>query len=76
MGRSGKTDDKLGRWGLGKTVFPASSRSIHSGVLTVRKSDQRKMLMGQSILRIHNREDDKKEECGYKPYGMFGNYKE
>jgi hypothetical protein len=30
--------------------------------------------MGQSILRIHNREDDKKEECGYRPYGMYGNY--
>jgi hypothetical protein len=33
------------------------------------------MLMGQSILRIHNRDDDRKQESGYKPYGMFGNYK-
>ncbi|RZK32685.1 MAG: hypothetical protein EOO61_16670 [Hymenobacter sp.] len=32
------------------------------------------MLMGQSILRIHNREDEKKQEFGYKPYGMFGKY--
>ncbi len=75
VGRSGKTDDKLGRWGLGKTVFPASSRINTFWGLTVRKSDQRKMLMGQCILRIHNREDDKKQESGYKPYGMFGNYK-
>lgn len=75
VGRSGKTDDKLGRWGLGKTVFPASSMINTFWGLTVRKSDQRKMLMGQSILRIHNRED-KWEEAGYKPYGMFGNYKE
>lgn len=76
VGRSGKTDDKLGRWGLGKTVFPASSRINTFWGLTVRKSDQRKMLMGQSILRIHSRDDHKKEVCGYRPYGMFGNYKD
>ncbi len=29
--------------------------------------------MGQCILRIHNRED-KKKDCGYRPYGMYGNY--
>lgn len=74
VGRSGKTDDKLGRWGLGKTVFPASSGINTFWGLTVRKSDQRKMLMGQSILRIHNRDDGRYEECGYRPYGMFGNY--
>ncbi|MBW0176669.1 hypothetical protein [Sediminibacterium sp.] len=74
VGRSGKIDDKLGRWGLGKTVFPASSNINSFWGITVRKSDRRKMLMGQSILRIHNREDEKKEECGYKPYGMFGKY--
>ncbi|MFZ1528226.1 MAG: hypothetical protein WAT19_05730 [Ferruginibacter sp.] len=74
VGRSGKTDDKLGRWGLGKTVFPASSCINTFWGLTVRRSDQKKMLMGQSILRIHSREDEKKEEFGYKPYGMFGKY--
>jgi hypothetical protein len=74
VGRSGKTEDQLGRWGLGKTVFPASSGINTFWGLTVRKSDQRKMLMGQCILRIHNREDKKKQECGYKPYGMYGNY--
>jgi hypothetical protein len=74
VGRSGKTDDKLGRWGLGKTVFPASSDVHTFWGLTVRKSDGRKMLMGQSILRIHNREDHMKRESGYKPYGMYGNY--
>ena len=74
VGRSGKTDDQLGRWGLGKTVFPASSRINTFWGVTVRKSDQRKMLMGQSILRIHNLEDEKKEDSGYKPYGMFGKY--
>lgn len=76
VGRSGKTDDKLGRWGLGKTVFPASSRISTFWGLTVRRNDQKKMLMGQSILRIHNRQDEKWEECGYRPYGMYGNYKD
>lgn len=75
VGRSGKTDDKLGRWGLGKTVFPASSRINTFWGVTVRKSDHRKMLMGQSILRIHNLADELKQESGYKPYGMFGKYK-
>lgn len=74
VGRSGKTDDQLGRWGLGKTVFPASSGINTFWGLTVRKNDQRKMLMGQSILRIHNLADEKWQECGYKPYGMYGNY--
>lgn len=74
VGRSGKTDDKLGRWGLGKTVFPASSKINTFWGLTVRKSDQRKLLMGQSILRIHNRDDHKREESGYKPYGIYGKY--
>lgn len=74
VGRSGKTDDKLGRWGLGKTVFPASSQINTFWGLTVRKNDQRKMLMGQCILNNHNLEDEMHRECGYRPYGIFGNY--
>lgn len=74
VGRSGKTDDQLGRWGLGKTVFPASSAINTFWGITVRKSDNRKLLMGQSILRTHNREDEKNTQFGYKPYGMYGNY--
>jgi len=76
VGRSGKSGDNLGRWGLGKTVFPASSRICTFWGLTVRKSDRRKMLMGQSILRIHNRKDTGKADYGYKPYGFFGNYQD
>lgn len=74
VGRSGKTDDQLGRWGLGKTVFPASSAINTFWGVTVRKSDGKKLLMGQSILRTHNREDEKTTPFGYKPYGMYGNY--
>lgn len=76
VGRSGKTDDKLGRWGLGKTVFPASSQINTFWGLTIRKNDGRKLLMGQSILRIHNLEGAEKEDCGYRPYGVFGDYKD
>ncbi len=74
VGRSGKSDDQLGRWGLGKTVFPASSLINTFWGITVRKSDNQKLLLGQSILRIHNLEDVGKEECGYRPYGMYGEY--
>jgi hypothetical protein len=73
VGRSGKSEDQLGRWGLGKTVFPACSRINTFWGVTVRK-DQRKLLMGQSVLRMHN-VPDKPEECGYKPYGDYGNFK-
>jgi hypothetical protein len=74
VGRSGKSDDKLGRWGLGKTVFPASSQINTFWGVTVRKNDNKKLLLGQSILRIHNLEGTEKEECGYRPYGMYGDY--
>lgn len=74
VGRSGKTDDNLGRWGLGKTVFPAASQINTFWGVTVRKSDRKRLLMGQCILRMHNRTDSKKQEFGYKPYGMYGNY--
>jgi hypothetical protein len=53
IGRSGKTGDDLGRWGLGKTVYRAASRVGCMMGLTVRESDQRQLLMGQSVLRIH-----------------------
>jgi hypothetical protein len=73
VGRSGKSDDQLGRWGLGKTVFPACSDINTFWGLTIRNSDKQKLLMGQCILRIHNR-SDKKVECGYRPYGDFGKF--
>lgn len=53
IGRSGKTGDDLGRWGLGKTVYRAASRVGCMLGLTVRQSDGKKLLMGQSVLRIH-----------------------
>ena len=53
VGRSGKTDTKAGRWGLGKTVFPNSSQiSVFFGY-TVRSDDRRHLLLGQTCLKTH-----------------------
>lgn len=67
LGRSGKGEAERGRWGLGHTVFAAASRMNSFLGLTVRSDDNRKLLMGQSVLKIH-RVDSKK----YSPYGWFG----
>lgn len=53
VGRSAKTGEKLGRWGLGKTVFPSSSNLNCIVGLTRRSDDQRLLLMGQAVLRNH-----------------------
>lgn len=53
VGRSGKGGTNLGRWGLGKTVFQATSAINTIFGLTVRAFDGRKLLMGQAITKIH-----------------------
>jgi len=53
IGRSGKTGDDLGRWGLGKTVYRAASGVGSMFGLTIRASDRRHLLMGQAVLQIH-----------------------
>lgn len=53
VGRSGKGGTDRGRWGLGKTVFPATSRINTIYGFTVRRTDGRRLLMGQAITRIH-----------------------
>ena len=52
-GRSGKGDTKAGRWGLGKTVFPNSSRLSAFFGYTIRSDDARRILFGQTCLRTH-----------------------
>jgi hypothetical protein len=69
VGRSRKESADLGRWGLGKTVFPASSRVNAFFALTVRRDDGRRLLMGQAVLRIH-----KLDGARYYPYGYFGSF--
>jgi len=56
IGRSGKTGDDLGRWGLGKTVYRAASQVGCMFGLTVREEDGKQLLMGQAVLKIHERD--------------------
>ena len=67
VGRSNKSDTDRGRWGLGKTVFPAASRINSFWGLTLREDDRRLLLMGQSVLKVH-----KLDGIRYSPYGYFG----
>ena len=67
-GHSDKGETDRGRWGVGKTVFPRSSRISTFWGVTVRASDARRLLMGRAILKSH--------QIGgirYVPDGYFGN---
>jgi hypothetical protein len=67
IGRAVEGTTARGRWGLGKTVFQAASRINSFFGVTVRRTDPRSLLMGQSVLKIHRSEGDK-----YAPYGYYG----
>jgi len=67
IGRAVEGSTARGRWGLGKTVFQAASRINSFFGLTIQSNDSRKLLMGQSVLKIHRIENTK-----YAPYGYFG----
>jgi hypothetical protein len=69
IGRSRKHASELGRWGLGKTVFPAASRINSFFAVTVPDDDRRALLMGQSVLKIHKLGDKR-----FAPYGYFGRF--
>ena len=71
VGRSGKGDNSNGSWGLGKWVFPDSSKIGSFLALTRRCSDNRVMLMGQSVLKIHSVNGERHD-----PYGYFANVDE
>lgn len=71
IGRTRKESTDLGRWGLGKTVFQAASRINSFFGLTVREDDDRKLLMGQCVLKIH-----KVNGKRHSPYGYFGLFDE
>lgn len=70
VGRSGKKGSERGKWGLGKTVFPASSVINTFFALTKRWDDNETFLMGLSVLKTHHL----KQEPSVKryPYGYFG----
>jgi len=52
-GRSDKSGQERGRWGVGKCVFPRASRINAIFGLTVRADDRKKLLMGEAVLRSH-----------------------
>ena len=66
-GRSAKSGDERGRWGVGKYVFPRASRIKTVFGFTVRVDDQRAMLMGSTVLRSHAIDD-----VDFLPDGLFG----
>jgi hypothetical protein len=69
VGRSGKKGGDRGRWGLGKIVYPASSRLRSFFAYTVRRRDQRRLLIGRSVLAVHRIGGTDYESEGY--FGRF-----
>jgi hypothetical protein len=69
VGRSDKSEADRGRWGLGKIVHSISSEINTFWGLTKRITDDRKLLMGQCVLKIH-----KLDGIKYSPYGYFGQF--
>lgn len=66
-GRSGKSETDRGRWGIGKHVFPRSSRINTYFGFTVRADDKAHLLMGHTILKSH-----KMNGTNYMPDGFYG----
>lgn len=66
-GGSYKSGAQNGRWGLGKLVFPMSSRARCFFGLTRRAGDAGSLLLGETVLRTHRHNGRK-----YAPHGHFG----
>ncbi|HUK99473.1 MAG TPA: hypothetical protein VLX29_01315, partial [Nitrospirota bacterium] len=66
-GRSGKSELDRGRWGVGKYVFPRSSRVSSFLGVTARADDGKRLLMGQAVLKTHH-----VAEKHYSPDGYLG----
>lgn len=71
IGRAVEGTTTRGRWGLGKTVFQAASRINSFFGLTVRQNETRRLLMGQSVLKIHRANGQR-----YAPYGYYGRFED
>jgi len=67
IGRAVEGATARGRWGVGKTVFQAASRINSFYGLTIRRGNPGKLLMGQSVLKIHWCDGSK-----HGPYGYYG----
>lgn len=66
-GRTRKGEGDRGSWGVGKNVFPRSSRINGFIAYTVRHDDRRRMVMGKSILKIRRVGDEQ-----YQPQCYLG----
>ena len=65
-GQSDKESSDRGSWGVGKQVFPRSSRVSGMFGVTVRADDRKRLMMGRLILKSHYLGDD------YCQDGYFG----
>jgi hypothetical protein len=68
-GRSDKGEKDIGRWGIGKQVFPRASRINSIFGLTVRDDDKKKLLMGMAVLKSHDLNGTR-----YDPDGWLGRH--
>lgn len=74
-GQSGKEAGDLGRHGIGKYVFPYNSQIRMFIMATVRSSDKRCLIAGQSVLKSHKVEFEKKEKH-YTPDAWWGTFED
>lgn len=65
VGRNEKAGGARGTWGLGKSVFPASSEINTFFGLTCRDGDDRLLLLGRSTLKSHLLDDEQYDPDGY-----------
>jgi hypothetical protein len=70
-GLSQKDKKDLGRWGIGKTVFPRASRAGVFFGLSVRSDDGQRMLMGRGTLKYHRTADGRH----FASDGYFGEHR-
>ena len=71
VGRSGKGDSDNGSWGLGKSVFPATSHASSYIAVTRQRSDDETLLMGLAVLNKHDIDGQP-----YVPYGYFATFED
>ena len=62
-GQSAKTGENIGRWGIGKQVFPTASRLHAMFGLTVRSENPGRALMGSAVVR---------NDAVHKPANLIG----
>jgi hypothetical protein len=67
LGKSGKEGEDRGRWGVGKFVFPMSSRCHALLALTVPSHDPKSLVMGRSVLKTH-----RANSVSFHPDGHWG----